>query len=156
MIRSIRSFPILAVLAVTLLLPLAGCDLFGKDDEAIEGVFVSRGDDVIFLSFTKDKVTEYDYMGDAFDNIEDCYLIGVLDIVERDGDKFTISAEDLPDVQLVVTIRRNGDTLTFTLLGDSETYDSSDRAVASFTPECDWDLKKPRTSLVQRLLAERS
>lgn len=122
---------------VAIVLATPGCDLLGGDDD-LEGVWESTDDrDVVFIRVTDDKITSYDFQGDAEDEGEDCYEIEDLEIISHDGDDYTVRAPIFENQQLVIKMVVDGDRLTVTVLGETETFDRSDRAVSSFTPECE-------------------
>ncbi len=108
----------------------------GKTD--IQGLWLVPGTDVIYYRIQKDSITIYDYLGDEFDQGPDCYIITTLDIVRRDGTKLTVSSPDFPGIQVVLTIERDGETVSVTTGGgDPETWEKSSASVAGFVAkEC--------------------
>lgn len=145
-------------LALALLVAVVGCDSNSDEDEDdINGLWQSRGDDVLYIDInTGDReITVYDYLGDAFDDLADCYVIYTIDILEIDGDMYTLAGEG------EVRFEADGDVLTTTatdLSGGSESivrFDRSDRSASQLRPECDFEEENTLRSPPQRLDKQR-
>lgn len=134
-------------LALALLVAVVGCDSSVNEDEGdINGLWQSRGDDVIFLDInTGDrKITVYDYLGDDFDDIADCYNIFPIHILGNDGDIYTLGGQG--EVRFEV----DADVLTTTAWSIVH-YDRSTQSISDLLPECDFEnensLRAPAQSL---------
>lgn len=123
-------------LLAAVLLAVPACDSNdGKTD--IKGLWRVPGTDVIYYSIGTNTITIYDYLGDEFDQGPDCYVITTLEIVRRDGTDVTVSSPDFPGIQIVLTMEREGETLSVSSSGsDTETWEKSSLSTASFTPVC--------------------
>lgn len=125
----------LSVALLTVLVAAPGCDIIGGDD-GMEGIWEATGSDEVYLNVTKSLVTSYDYQGDSFDEGDDCYDISSLPVTSRDGDTWTLRV-DFFGQPLDVTMVRDGDRLTVTVLGETETFRRSSKKASDFTPACD-------------------
>lgn len=122
------------------------CKDNGNDDdpfEEIAGLWQLDSDegDILYIDITPDEVTSYDYLGDEYDEGDDCYLVETSEILEVDGDTFTIEAPEFEGGQLEVTITVVSGKLnvTITFLGEelTDTYTRSSAQTGSFTPVCE-------------------
>jgi hypothetical protein len=119
------------LLLAAALLAVPACD--SNDEKTdIQGLWLVPGIDVIYYHIERSKITIYDYMGDEFDEGPDCYIITELDIVRRDGTNVTVSSPDFPGIQIVLDMERDGQTLTVTSSGDTETWEKSSLSVSTF------------------------
>lgn len=119
------------LLLAAALLAVPACD--SNDEKTdIEGLWLQTGIDVIYYHVERSTITIYDYMGDEYDEGPDCYIISELDIVRRDGTKVTVSSPDLPGIQIVFDLERDGETLLMTLSGETETLEKSSLNVSTF------------------------
>lgn len=132
---SIKANPILCVAL------LVGC---GSSDSSsnstvlsdISGVWNSTidGDETYDVFRVNGTYTEYDYLGDAFDNGANCYEKSDATIIEKGGNRFELisGGESLSFSANVkddnITIKADGETLVFP---------RSDLQESDFTPLCD-------------------
>jgi hypothetical protein len=138
-----RKLRALALLSVTLL-ALGACDSSEDDASSIDGVWQSRGADVIYYEFNVGEgiFGVYDYYGDDYDDFGDCYVtsqrlsLSALgdDVYRIDGDEAEVTVSG--DVLTVIDRFENGSTLT-------ERLDRSDRRVSDFRPECVFSVSGP-------------
>jgi hypothetical protein len=119
------------LLLAAALLAVPACD--SNDEKTdIQGLWLVPGIDVYYYHIERSTITIYDYMGDEYDDLADCYTITELDIVRRDGTKVTVSSADFPGIQIVLDMERDGETLTVTASGDTETWEKSSLSVSTF------------------------
>jgi hypothetical protein len=108
--------------------------------------------DEIGVYFTDDKLFLWDYLGDAFDDFDDCYIneeLGTL--VGVDGDIYTIRTIDFfsgEEEDVAGRIIVDGDTLRVTDIEDGfETpYSDTGMAVSALTPECSFKVSEEMLS----------
>ena len=108
-------------------------ELVGYIDEGEE--YDNEGD-VYYINITENKITEYDYMGDSFDEGPDCYEVYETTII-FDNDVIIIDLEEFGTYSLRLDIE-NDQLRVFE--DEEESYISlwkrSDKEVSSFVPEC--------------------
>lgn len=132
----------LAVLACLVL--TAGCKSSSTDsgDTEVEGLWKlnSTEGDISYLNITATTVTYYDYMGDEYDEGEDCYEIISNEILEVDGDIYKFADPFDPEKTIDVTVTAAGNQLTvqqpfgsITVTIKFTRYNSN---ISEFTPEC--------------------
>ncbi|MDR8392467.1 hypothetical protein NC796_15035 [Aliifodinibius sp. S!AR15-10] len=125
-------------------LTLVSCKDNSTDSELSTAVGLwklnSTENDISYINVTETSVTTYDYMGDEYDQGEDCYLIEVEDILEINGNIYTFTDpfDDSKTIDVEVTV--NGNTLTVKQPVASGTvtfeYTKHNGNTSSFTPEC--------------------
>lgn len=140
--HSVKSLLLLSVVCFT----FSSCKDNGNnnDDLAgnVEGVWQLDSDegDVLYIDISTEAVASYDYMGDSFDEGDDCYEIDISDIVEKDGNIYTITNPEFPGSEFEATLELNGNKLTVSMqfMGGNlvEVYTKSNAQTSSFTPEC--------------------
>ncbi len=135
---------LIALFLCSSLLFTACDDNSSNNDEAtpVEGLWKlqSTEGDVSYLNITATVITDYDYMGDAFDEGDDCYDITTLQIAGINGDIYTIADPALPGSTIAVKITSVNNILTVEQpMGNGVIIVKFDRFngnTADFTPEC--------------------
>lgn len=139
---------LILLLSIALIsIPFIGCKDESDDDVSIYNEWVlNEGDgDVWFLEITKTTATHYDYMGDSYDEGDDCYDIWSVPIsvsnntitVNDEGETYTLSYSIKGDI---LTISEEFEGETFTQEWKKEEFNQ-----ASFsTKECTF--KRPSQS----------
>ena len=134
-------FTTLAMLCLVLLTACSD-NSSSSDDDTVEGLWKlqsTEGDDY-YVNITATTVTEYDFQGDEFDAGEDCYIIFTSEIVERNGDIFTIPDSENPGTTIDVKVTAQNDVLTVEQPTGNGTvtikYDRFSGNISNFTPEC--------------------
>lgn len=101
-----------------------------------EGEQYDNEGDVYYLNIKENKITEYDYMGDSYDEGPDCYEVYETTII-FDNDVIIIENEELGTVSVKLAIENDKLRL---FSAEEESYISlwkrSDKEVSSFVPEC--------------------
>lgn len=155
-------FSISAVLKTTAISLIAltaiqGCKESSNNDEntSVLGLWQlnSTEGDIRYINITGETVTEYDYMGDEFDEGPECYEIHIQDILDINGSKFTFEDPFDPDATIEVDVTANGNQLTVIQpFGDANVtlqFNKSNASISSFTPECEENqLKSKKTSFI--------
>lgn len=123
---------------------LTACDSNDEEEgDSIIGVWESRGIDVFYYVVSEDEIAIYDYFGDDFDNLGDCYFIDTATVVRLTGS--TISFRD-GEEEFILNYRfeDDGDVLVLSEVDEqtgvefSVRLDRSTRSESDFTPECDF------------------
>ena len=123
----------------------------GADDaslvalQAISGVWDSSDfdggqQDVIFSVIRADgSATDYDYLGDEFDNSEDCYLRIDFNFIHEGDSRFSVTSSEFEDDDTVFDISVQDGNLVTLLIGTDETenFPPAGLTEADFTPLCD-------------------
>lgn len=113
-----------------------------SDNDSVNGLWKlnSTEGDVAYVNLTNTTVTFYDYMGDDFDQEEDCYDIESEEIVEIDGDIYHFDDPENPGetVEVEITVENNTLTVKQSFNNNVETIKFSRYSgnTNSFTPEC--------------------
>ena len=114
--------------------------------QAIAGVwdttdFEDEQQDVSFSVIRADgSASDYDYLGDEFDNLEDCYLRINFDITHVGDSRFTITSSEFEnDENDLFDISVQDGNLVTLLIGDEtpDIFPPADLTEADFTPLCD-------------------
>ena len=132
--KPIQTLLLLTVLAVG----MAACDSNGGDDSFdIIGTWSLQDDDgdVQYLIVSETTVKFYDYLGDAYDQGDDCYVFQEFAVAAMTTTALTARfVEGSTTITQVVNYSVSGDTATLTTDGDRSTWiRSADR---SYTPLC--------------------
>lgn len=140
--KSIFKTALLSALTLSIFVSCKDNDNDNDSFEEIAGLWQLDSDegDILYINITPDEVTSYDYLGDEYDEGEDCYEVEISEILEVDGDTFTIEAPEFEGGQLEATITVvNGKlNIRITFLGEelTDTYTRSNAQTGSFTPVC--------------------
>lgn len=96
--------------------------------------------DVAYVNITNTQVTFFDYMGDEFDEGEDCYEIELNEVLEINGNTYTFEDPFDPQETLEVEVTVDDDQLTVKMpFGDATVtfnYTKFGGNTNTFTPEC--------------------
>lgn len=155
-------FSISASLKITAFLLIAlttiqGCKDSSNNDEntSVLGLWQlnSIEGDIRYVNITNETVTEYDFMGDEFDEGPECYEIDVREILDINGSKYTFEDPFDPEATIEVDVTVNGNQLTVVQpFGDATVtlqFSKSNASISSFTPECEEArLKSKRTYFI--------
>lgn len=138
----------------------------GTFPDNIQGVWQEEGwddGDELGIYFTSNEFGYWDYMGDAYDEGEDCYWNGIVaELISRDGDNYRMRATgewaDEEDEEGIINLKVSGDMLTVTYPDDEEDedyeeiYSKDSRSVGDLTPECSFKSKSsPNADKFQKL-----
>ncbi len=130
-------------LVVALLVTAIGCDSGGGEDDeedSIDGLWASRGADVFYLDIDTDasEIVIYDFLGDDdAGDVDDCYLSYEAEIIDIDGDTYTLLTEN---GEQTVRISAEGGVLEIVEgSGAAERFDRSDERASDFRSECELD-----------------
>lgn len=118
---------------------MLGCDSGGDDSSDLFGTWETQGEDVQFSVISQNQIVVYDFLGDAFDDGPDCYVIDTTAVSDITGSSITLTDTELGEVSFAYVL--DGDVLTVTAFGQTITMFRSSRAVSSFTPVCDGAFK---------------
>lgn len=155
-------FSISASLKITAFLLIAlttiqGCKDSSNNDEntSVLGLWQlsSIEGDIRYVNITHETVTEYDFMGDEFDEGAECYEIDVQEILDINGSKYTFEDPFDPEATIEVDVTANGNQLTVVQpFGDATItlqFNKSNASISSFTPECEEaQLKSKKTYFI--------
>ncbi|MGK7369259.1 MAG: hypothetical protein ACNS64_03515 [Candidatus Halalkalibacterium sp. M3_1C_030] len=144
-------------ISMVCLIALQGCKDAGNNDEntSVIGLWQlnSTEGDIRYVNITDETVTEYDFMGDEFDEGPECYEIDIQEILDINGSKYTFEDPFDPEATMQVNVTANGNQLTVILpFGDATVtlqFNKSNASISSFTPECEGNrLKSKKTSFI--------
>lgn len=142
---------------VIALTTIQGCKESSNNDEntSVLGLWQlnSVEGDIRYVNITTETVTEYDYMGDDFDEGPECYEIDIQEILNINGSKYTFEDPFDPEATIEVDVTVNGNELTVVQpFGDASItlqFSKSNASISSFTPECEEaQLKSKKTSFI--------
>lgn len=109
----------------------------------IQGMWLldSEDGDVSYIHVDDRIVSNYDYMGDDFDEGPECYLYTRTEIKTIDGDQVTFIIEDDPQFTITAKISVSNSIMSISQkLGGvefTELFNRSNSKVDSFVPFCD-------------------
>ena len=138
------------VLVAALLTACGGGDSAGTSNEetgqgalqAIAGVWDSSTDeegltDVLYTVIRADgSHTEYDYFGDSFDNVADCYVRFDSTLTHEGDSRFTLSGDGIGDFNFEFVVQSGNLQVTFDG-GESVLWPAASLTEADFLPICD-------------------
>jgi hypothetical protein len=109
---------LLTLLVLVAAVSVAGCG-DEEDEDDVTGTWVlEEGEGTTYLRITESTVTIYGELGA-------CFVLIPLDIVDVDGNEYTLELQDDPGVEFLLEIRRAGDDLLLEAEGDQVRYERS-------------------------------
>ncbi len=138
MLRQLLLFPLCLALCTV---ALVGCDSNDEDDRSVLGRWEVTDDEIgtVYANISASRFVSHVLLDFDDPGIEDCFIMNTSEVVDRDGDEWTLRVSDGPDEDETVTIsiRRDGDFLE--VVGEDGEVQRLERSTRTdFSPECDF------------------